>query len=347
MSGPSDGSELSWEQYQTLINSIVFSVDEPETKEYILNALEHGASGNGTADDTQPIQKCINTLRDLHGGTLYFPPGTYKITSSLILYSNITIKLDNGATLLRGSENIKFMMLTNCPSGTLEYNGESNITIEGGTIDIGTGITQGSCAAGLFHASNIKIRNTTIRHNNAGYHMLDICGCKNVTVENCILKDSLSTVSSAELIQFDGAGGWNQFPSPQVEAGDATFDGTPTVNVEVKGCRFELNSYSPAFGNHNAQVNKNIDIHDNVIVGTSGDRGAVAFNHNTALNNVTTQVLIHHNIFEGCTIGFNFRADADAPGRIYVRDNIFKGIGTLKKNPDSPVGEFLNNIELT
>jgi hypothetical protein len=309
----------------------------------IINAKDYGCTGNGVTNDAPAIQAILNRIRDISGGKLYFPPGTYRIDDCLIVYSNTTIMLEKGAKLIRGAE-INFMLLTNCTDSTLAYDGEKNIIIRGGTIDIGTGFTQGSCAAGFIHAQNVLVENVEVMHNNSGYHMFDICGCKNVKIKDCYLHDPITDTSSAELIQFDGAGSRTQFPSTQLTAGAATFDGTPSVNVEVCGNIFELNSYSPAFGNHNNQRNKNINIHDNVISGTAGDRGAVAFANSAGSWNHTTQVIIHHNIFEGCNIGFNFGVEAD--GKIYVRDNIFKGITTLKKNLNSPVGEFLNNIEL-
>jgi hypothetical protein len=49
-----------------------------------LNVKTFGAVGNGTADDTTAIQSTINAL-PTSGGTVYFPPGTYKITSTLTM----------------------------------------------------------------------------------------------------------------------------------------------------------------------------------------------------------------------------------------------------------------------
>lgn len=41
-----------------------------------------GALGDGTTDDTAPIQAAINYAK-ANGGTVYFPPGSYKITTAL------------------------------------------------------------------------------------------------------------------------------------------------------------------------------------------------------------------------------------------------------------------------
>jgi hypothetical protein len=48
---------------------------------------EFGAKGDGSTDDTAAIQSALNSLSDTGdtAGTLYFPPGTYKITDTLTM----------------------------------------------------------------------------------------------------------------------------------------------------------------------------------------------------------------------------------------------------------------------
>lgn len=63
------------------------------------NIRDHGAKGDGKALDTNAINKAIEAAAAKGGGTVYFPAGTY-LSFSIRLRSNITIHLDNGATLL-------------------------------------------------------------------------------------------------------------------------------------------------------------------------------------------------------------------------------------------------------
>jgi polygalacturonase len=63
------------------------------------NIRDHGAKGDGKTLDTAAINKAIETAASKGGGTVYFPAGTY-LSFSIRLKSNITIHLDNGATLL-------------------------------------------------------------------------------------------------------------------------------------------------------------------------------------------------------------------------------------------------------
>jgi len=57
---------------------------------YKLNVRRFGARGNGITDDTAAIQKAIDTAK-LHGAEVYFPRGTYIVTSLAIDYSTDTV----------------------------------------------------------------------------------------------------------------------------------------------------------------------------------------------------------------------------------------------------------------
>jgi polygalacturonase len=69
----------------------------------ICNVRSYGAKGNGTTRDTAAIQHAINACEAKGGGIVLMPPGTY-LSGPIVLKSNLTLKLDKGATLL-GSPN--------------------------------------------------------------------------------------------------------------------------------------------------------------------------------------------------------------------------------------------------
>jgi len=48
----------------------------------LVNVIDYGAVGNGTADDTAALQAAFNAAYDLDG-TIYLPPGDYKITANI------------------------------------------------------------------------------------------------------------------------------------------------------------------------------------------------------------------------------------------------------------------------
>lgn len=58
------------------------------------NVRNYGASGNGTSDDTTAIEKAINAVVAIGGGTVYFPIGTYKITRTIVMPNRVAFKGD-------------------------------------------------------------------------------------------------------------------------------------------------------------------------------------------------------------------------------------------------------------
>lgn len=80
-----------------------FLVNQPSLSRFetqnFYNILNYGAKGDGKTLDTDAINKTIETAANHGGGTVFFPAGTY-LSFSIHLKSNITIYLDNGATIL-------------------------------------------------------------------------------------------------------------------------------------------------------------------------------------------------------------------------------------------------------
>jgi len=70
----------------------------PQT--YNVRAIQFGAKGDGSTDDTGAIQNAINAANTAGGGPVYFPAGTYKISSALTLYNNITLAGDGRAVTI-------------------------------------------------------------------------------------------------------------------------------------------------------------------------------------------------------------------------------------------------------
>ena len=65
----------------------------PPGIEPVLNVRTSGARGDGIADDTAAINHCISACGAAGGGTVYFPPGKYLITSTIPLnHSHVNIQ---------------------------------------------------------------------------------------------------------------------------------------------------------------------------------------------------------------------------------------------------------------
>jgi len=87
----------------TLINPSADTIDgvSADTKiiradnDGVFNVKDYGAVGDGSTDDTTEIQAAIDAANTAGGGVVFFPPGTYRTTSTLDYYSDITLKGTN------------------------------------------------------------------------------------------------------------------------------------------------------------------------------------------------------------------------------------------------------------
>ena len=109
----------------------------------MINILDLGVVADGTTDNTLLLQQALDSLKP-NGGMLYFPAGQY-VTGSLQIYSNTTLYLEAGATILASGDYDKYPVIdeTLIPGfkrgtrrGILFSLNAENITVQGaGTID--------------------------------------------------------------------------------------------------------------------------------------------------------------------------------------------------------------------
>lgn len=97
----------------------------------------YGAVGDGIADDTQAIQSALDAARDAGGGVVYLASGTYKISSALVLYNNITLLGDGVGvtTIVQSSTSAHGLTGSNLELVTLQ-----DLSIDGPGSGTGRGI---------------------------------------------------------------------------------------------------------------------------------------------------------------------------------------------------------------
>ena len=76
-----------------------FSVAATASEANPFNVKAFGATGDGKTLDTSAINKAIDAAATAGGGTVYFPAGSY-LSVSIHLKSNISLYLDQGATIV-------------------------------------------------------------------------------------------------------------------------------------------------------------------------------------------------------------------------------------------------------
>ncbi|MBQ4140609.1 MAG: hypothetical protein IJD70_04645 [Clostridia bacterium] len=170
----------------------------PCTEEFI-NAKDFGViAGKSTAglpDLTTQMQKAIDHAYKQGGGTVYLYPGFYNI-KLISMREGVTLKMYSGFTDARegytkdlaekvDNGEVTVLILTRILSTDFnDYgrNSAKNFTISGGVID-NCRSTQSTLLFGL--SENITIENAIFKDikNN---HVIQITGCNNVTIRNCI-----------------------------------------------------------------------------------------------------------------------------------------------------------------
>ena len=120
---------------------------------------DFGAKGDGTTDDTIAIQKAIAAVSAAGGGTVFFPTGTYKITSELIISSNAVFLTGEGrrASIIAPTAMATDFILFNA----VQQGGFSNLAIVPTAAQTGTT----SSAIRTYNSHNIVLDNFWIYGN--------------------------------------------------------------------------------------------------------------------------------------------------------------------------------------
>jgi len=237
-----------------------------------LNVRDYGAVGDGQTDDRAAIQAAIDVAAENGGGTVQFPAGTYLVEEIVVLKSNITLLLDQNATILNGINqanhpSIIFMTGPFTEDGKqVLWKSTKNIAIIGGTIDMNGELNASGNAAknlskigssgafALGYSSNVTIENVTFKDSYKG-HAIQICACDGVTIKNCsflgqALPNTLSDskIINLETIQIEPST-TKGFPYALNETG------VPSQNITIDGCYFGASEKAGepvvAIGTHN------------------------------------------------------------------------------------------------
>jgi hypothetical protein len=172
-----------------------------------VKASTYGAKGDGATDDTSAIQAAIDAANAFPGGTVYFPGGTYRITTALNLKDRVSIQGASARSVSIGIDHA------------------SN-----NAISVAAGTTQ-----------PIFIRGVTILplQSNSG-KMLVVESGTVVNVSDCTIGGALSTgqgLSIANAASYVTCVGCT-FVTPGTGAGARGVDAAATGGATILACRF-------------------------------------------------------------------------------------------------------------
>lgn len=266
-----------------------------------------GAKGDGSTDDASAIQDAFDSISST-GGIVYFPVGTYLVSTAVKFYTNQTVWFENGAVIKAKTSAVNNLMRAACDTTITGYNGVHDAIIYNVTFD-GSAFNVNNTLFGFSHCKNILVDSCRFVNPYGLSHNFEVNSSYNVHIQNCYFNRGGNPQGNGEMLQIDSAtyGAWMD---------DSNTDGTVSKFVDVSQCTFENNSGSPAIGNHNGQQQQ-IRIHDNLFNNLTGTRGAIHFDSSTS------NVDIYNNTFLDCTTGVGSSRDS-----YYIHDNRFTGVTT-------------------
>jgi polygalacturonase len=147
---------------------------------------KYGSKGDGVAKDTVAIQKAIDVCENQGGGTVELTAGTY-LSGPIVLKSNITLRLDKGATLLGSPDHADYPPKTEFREPGLQSlvsaTNASHVSITGEGVIDGAGESWWEMArsvknAGVMGSDHPRPRLVVFDH------------CKHVLVEGVTLQNS-------------------------------------------------------------------------------------------------------------------------------------------------------------
>lgn len=250
----------------------------PTYRDYFTNYSTY----NGYTKDFYVFKSYFEQLERVGGGTLHIKKGTYTITNTLYIPSNVTIYMEDGVVINKGTYTglsslppalSMFQMvppaksLTNATIGN--YDGGHDINVIGsGKVLIDLKQHYKGLVFVLGHCQNISISGITFENMYEG-HFIELNSSKNVTIEGCTFQYHMVTDATyKEAINIDtpdsNTKGFNNIWAKQ--------DCTPVENVYIKNNTF--NMLDRAVGTHKYSENsyhKNVQILNNTITDCDND----------------------------------------------------------------------------
>jgi polygalacturonase len=188
----------------TLLASVKIANAANSNQAHFYNIKDFGAVGDGINLDSKAINKSIDAAANAGGGTVYFPAGNY-LSGSIHLKSNISLFIDQGATIIAApvaaengyDEEEASVNITYQDSGHSHWHnsliwGENlhDISIFGQGTIWGKGLYKdyvknkqsANKSIALYLCRNVNIRDISILH--GGWFAILATGVDNLTIDN-------------------------------------------------------------------------------------------------------------------------------------------------------------------
>lgn len=167
-----------------------------------LSVKDFGATGDGVTDDTTALQNALNAGS---GRSVYFPAGTYRISTTLVVKTNTTLVGDginkSIIKLTSGFSASATAIRNDIVTGTANVYYDTNLEFYGLTFDGNNNATRTAELIGILKVQNVTFSNCSIQ--NSTFIGLAMTANRNMTVTECYFTNNgrprPSTVSAPAL----------------------------------------------------------------------------------------------------------------------------------------------------
>lgn len=287
---------------------------------------------DGIHDDAKAIQRCLDEMKD--GGTIYFPDGTYLISSCLIFYSDQWLKFSDNAILLRSADCeviTKYMLASYSEPDAGRYNGTHDVVISGGIFDGNATLTEKLTILNTVHCNNIVIKNSKFIHC-AYWHCIELNSTKGAQVLDCVFDGTSYTAMredlTSELIQLDAPldGTYGPVYNCDGKLIDFCKDKTPCCDITIASNIFKCGGFT-AIGHHGNDAHNGIKICCNVFTGLAGNtersRGFITFMEKVYDADISDNAFISESAPDQKCIGI--ATDNPEKNSVIAKNNVFTG----------------------
>ncbi|MDD4970405.1 MAG: glycoside hydrolase family 28 protein [Paludibacter sp.] len=192
------------------VNEILSNIVAPVFPDYVFSVTEFGAKNDGVTDAREAINKAITACSNAQGGIVLIPKGKYYVAGSVIMKSNVNLKVDEGAEILFSSHPKDYTpFVLTVWEGTELFNYApmvygyhvSNIAITGkgnlngnASTEFATWRPQGSKNQDLLRQMGIDqvpvYRRNFGMESNLPPGMIELIGCSNILIQDIHIQDA-------------------------------------------------------------------------------------------------------------------------------------------------------------
>jgi polygalacturonase len=193
---------MKYKSVVVLLTGLIFNCGIALAQKGTYNVKSFGATGNGQIADTKAINTAIDSAAFKGGGMVYLPAGNY-LCGSIHLKSNISLYLDQGATIIASDDPAAYDAAEQTVNTTYQDYGHSHfhnsliwgenihdVSILGPGTIWGKGLLRdykkdsqlGNKAVVLYKCRNVIIKDVTFAH--AGWFAILATGVDNLTIDD-------------------------------------------------------------------------------------------------------------------------------------------------------------------